>query len=69
MSQRFQPDDFFSQSQQTRLQELMTWFHAVVHADAAISPEERAELEQLVDAEWVAAIARASAMIALSIIP
>ena len=64
MLQRFQPDAFFSKAQQTRLQELMTQFHAAINADAAISPEERAELEQLVDAEWVAAIARTSAMIA-----
>ncbi len=62
--QRFQPDAFFSKSQQTRLQKLMTRFHEAINTDATISPDERAELEQLVNAEWIAAIARASAMIA-----
>ena len=61
--QRFQPDAFFSEPQQTRLQELMTRFHESINADAAISPDERAELERLVDAEWMAAIARTRAMI------
>jgi hypothetical protein len=56
--QRFRPDVFFSAAQQQRLQTLMERFHAATAAGAALSADEQRELEQLVDAEWQAAIAR-----------
>jgi hypothetical protein len=64
--QRFQPDAFFSKPQQDRLQALMNQFRSAINTDATLSPEEHAELEQLIDAEWIAAIARAAAIIAQS---
>ncbi len=54
----FQPDAFFSKSQIERLQELMTKFQQSINANDAFSPEEKTELEELIDAEWIAAIAR-----------
>ena len=62
--QRFQPDTFFSKTQQLRLQELMSHFHNAVSQDASLTAEERTELEQLVDAEWMAAIARTANILA-----
>jgi hypothetical protein len=56
--QRFRPDVFFSAAQQQRLQTLMERFHAATAASTALSADEQRELEQLVDAEWQAAIAR-----------
>lgn len=61
--QRFQPDAFFSAAQQQRLQELMERFHTVSAGGTSLSPEEQHELEQLVDAEWHAAIARGAAIL------
>jgi hypothetical protein len=61
--QRFQPDAFFSATQQQRLQELMERFHTASVGGASLSPEEQHELEQLVDAEWHAAIARGEAIL------
>lgn len=58
--QRFRPDVFFSAAQQQRLQTLMERFHAATAAGAALAADEQRELEQLVDAEWQAAIARGS---------
>jgi len=61
--QRFRPDAFFSAAQQQRLQELMEQLHAASATGSTLSPEERHELEQLVDAEWHAAIARGAAIL------
>ena len=55
--QRFRPDAFFTAEQQTRLQELMSHFHAARDTGQDLSPAEKQELEQLVDAEWQAALA------------
>jgi len=56
--QRFRPDAFFTSTQQARLQELMERFHATHAIGEELAPEERKELEALVDAEWHAAINR-----------
>jgi len=56
--QRFRPDAFFTSHQQSRLQELMECFHAAHALGEEPAPEERQELETLVDAEWQAAINR-----------
>jgi hypothetical protein len=58
--QRFQPDTFFTASQQHRLQELMDRFHAASAAGQELALDEKQELEQLVDAEWQTAIERSS---------
>lgn len=61
--QRFQPDAFFSKPQQERLKVLMNQFHEGINAEVALSQEDRAELEQLIDVEWMAAIARAATIL------
>lgn len=61
--QRFQPDAFFAEKQQQRLQDLMSRFQETISSDESLTPEERTELEQLVDEEWVAAIARGAAIL------
>jgi hypothetical protein len=61
--QRFRPDAFFTTKQQARLQELMSRFHEACNAGQELSPEEKQELEQLVDAEWRAAIERGAAIL------
>jgi hypothetical protein len=61
--QRFQPDAFFAEKQQQRLQDLMSRFQETISRDESLTPEERTELEQLVDEEWVAAIARGAAIL------
>ena len=61
--QRFRPDAFFTAEQQTRLQELMSHFHAARDTGQDLSPAEKQELEQLVDAEWQAAIERGAAIL------
>lgn len=53
--QRFAPDEFFTAEQQDRLQTLMTCFH-----EKRLLPAEQSELEQLIEAEWQAAIQRTS---------
>lgn len=58
--QRFQPDAFFTVSQQSRLQELMDRFHEANAAGQELTSDEKQELEQLVDAEWQAAIERST---------
>lgn len=58
--QRFRPDAFFTSAQQARLKELMERFYAARAAGNELAPEERKELQALVDAEWEAAIARAA---------
>jgi len=61
--QRFRPDAFFTAEQQTRLQELMSRFHDACDTGQDLSPEEKQELEQLVGAEWQAAIERGAAIL------
>lgn len=55
--QRFQPDVFFTEAQQTRMQDLLA-------RRAALTPEERAELELWVDTELDATIARTNRLVA-----
>ena len=62
--QRFQPDTLFSQSQIEQLQALMTQFQNSIQSDGAFTPEERAELEELIEAEWIAAVARGATILA-----
>jgi hypothetical protein len=62
--QRFNPDVFFSAEQQNRMQALMNRFHDALTANTSLSAEERQELEQLVNLEWQAAIARAATFLA-----
>ncbi|HBY94006.1 MAG TPA: hypothetical protein DEP84_08590 [Chloroflexi bacterium] len=61
--QRFRPDAFFTPEQQARLQELMDRFHEALATGRDLAPEERVELERLVDAEWQAAIERGAAIL------
>jgi hypothetical protein len=61
--QRFRPDAFFTAAQQARLQELMDRFHVACSTGQDLSPEEKLELEQLVDTEWQAAIERGAAIL------
>ena len=61
--QRFRPDAFFTAKQQARLQELMSRFHDAGNTAQDLSPEEKQELEHLVDAEWQAAIERGAAIL------
>jgi hypothetical protein len=49
--QRFQPDQYFTQAQYDRMQALL------VHR-STLTPEERTELEALIDAEVDATVAR-----------
>ncbi len=63
--QRFRPDAFFTAEQQARLKELMERFHEACAAGQDLSPEEKKELEHLVDAEWRAAIERGAAILKL----
>jgi len=61
--QRFRPDVFFTEEQQTQLRELMDRFHVARDAGQELPPEQRQELEDLVHAEWQAAIQRADALL------
>lgn len=61
--QRFGPDDFFAATQQARLEELMGHFREGSQSGKDLTPEEKQELMQLVDAEWQAAIDRAAAIL------
>jgi hypothetical protein len=55
-----QPDEFFTAAQQAELGQLMTaWRQARDHGDS-LSPEHQARLEQLVEAELVAASRRSA---------
>jgi hypothetical protein len=64
--QRFRPDMFFTEAQQTRLRELMDQFYAARDSGQEFPPEHKQELETLVQAEWQAAIKRAEALLAES---
>ena len=61
--QRFRPDAFFTAKQQARLEELMSRFHNLCNAGQDLSPEEKQELEELVDTEWQASIERGAAIL------
>jgi hypothetical protein len=61
--QRFQPDTLFPETAQMRLQALMSRFHDAINQDTELTAEERTELEQLIDAEWIAAIARTTTIL------
>ena len=56
------PDRFFSAEQQKRLEELMDRWRNAREAGRALSSEEQAELDALVDAEVRAAADRAAAL-------
>jgi hypothetical protein len=49
--QRFQPDQYFTQAQYNRMQELLA-------RRSSLTPEERSELEALIDTEVDATVAR-----------
>ena len=61
--QSLRPDRYFTAEQQQRLAELMTVFRATRDAGAAMPDAERAELEQLVEAEVRGAGQRAAALL------
>jgi hypothetical protein len=54
--QRFQPDSHFSQAQYDRMKELLG-------RRPDLTPEERVELEKLIDAELDATVARTDALV------
>ncbi len=56
------PDRFFTAEQQRRLEELMTKWRRARDTSARLSPEDQAELENLVDGELLAAAERAAAI-------
>jgi hypothetical protein len=60
--QSFRPDEFFSSEQRARLQELLGSWRAARSAGRPMSPDERAELERLVDEELDASARRSEAM-------
>ena len=57
-----QPDRFFSADQRQRLDDLMIRWRAARDASGSLPPEDQAELERLVDAEFQAATARAESL-------
>lgn len=61
--QNFRPDPFFSAAQQAGLQELLARWRAARMAGQVMPPEERVELEKLVDAELDGASRRSQAMV------
>jgi hypothetical protein len=61
--QRFGPDEFFTATQQTRLEGLMARFREANESGKSLTPEEKQELMQLIDAEWQASIDRAAAIL------
>lgn len=56
--QSFQPDKFFSAEQQQRLSELMKLWRLAREEGQEFSPEQQAELDELVEAELKATTAR-----------
>lgn len=58
--QRFRPDAYFSKRQQDRIRELMAAFHDSRARGQELAPQEKRELEVLVEAEWQGAIERAA---------
>ncbi|MCF4969969.1 hypothetical protein [Nostoc sp. CMAA1605] len=61
--QSFRPDEFFSAEQQKRLSELMSLWRTARDQGKALSFEEQAELDSLVDAELKASTARTAALL------
>jgi hypothetical protein len=61
--QNLRPDRYFSAHQQQRLGELMARWRAARDTQSALSPDEQAELEALVEAELQAATQRARAVL------
>ena len=62
MVQPMRPDRFFTAEQRTRLEALMEQWRAARDSDQELPPEERAELEALVEAQLEGAALRAEAM-------
>lgn len=62
----FRPDEFFTAAQQKRMSELMQKLRAAQNGDDVISPDEQAELEELVNAELEASVRRAETMVRLA---
>ena len=60
--QRFQPDEFFTASQQKRLSELMQKLRKAQAEDREMNFKERAELEDLIDAELEGSARRAESL-------
>jgi hypothetical protein len=60
--QPMQPDQYFTQEQQKRLEELMTRWREARDAGTTLDKEEQAELESLVEAELRGATERATAL-------
>jgi hypothetical protein len=65
--QSFCPDLFFGAAQQERLSELMSLWRSARDQGQELSPEQQAELDQLVEAELRAATARTAALMQSSI--
>jgi DNA-binding transcriptional regulator YbjK len=64
--QQLRPDRFFTATQQQRLSDLMSRWREARDHDSQLTPEEQAELEQLIEAELQATTRRAeSALIEL----
>jgi hypothetical protein len=57
--QDFRPDEFFTEAQQKRLSELMNKLHEAQEGKQEFSPEEKAELENLIAAELEGSTRRA----------
>lgn len=60
--QRMRPDRFFTQTQISRLQELMERWRQARDEGAALSPAEQTELNALIEAELLASGERAGAL-------
>ncbi len=61
--QSFHPDWFFSAEQQKRLSDLMSLWRTARDEGQTLPPEQRAELDSLVEAELKAATARTAALV------
>jgi len=61
--QPMRPDELFTAAQRQRLAELMDHWRAARDAGTALSPEEQAELDALVEAELRAATDRSAALV------
>ena len=60
----FSPDEFFTADQQQRLRQLMAEWRSARDCGAALSEDQQAELNDLVDAELRASASRAEAILA-----
>ena len=61
--QNFRPDWFFSVEQQKRLSDLMNLWRTARDEGQTLPPEQQAELDNLVEAEFKAATARTAALV------